>query len=102
MDSKNNHTASPASSSAPGCASLQYGDPVEIQTGEMDDPERHRFVMRIGGNGDIYLEVCPQSKRFAPHVHIVTSGGHNTQMPDVTRALFQLYNALYEHSQHNA
>lgn len=75
----------------------EYGSNLSIQTGDMDDPCNHRFVIGIGGNGDIYLQVTPQDKRYSPAVHIVTHGGHSSKMPGVTNALFVLYRAMWDH-----
>jgi hypothetical protein len=80
---------------------LAWGDPLTIETGEMDDPLRHRFVISIGGNGDLYLQVTPNNKRASPPVHVVTHGGHISQMPGVTRALFELYRELWDHHSQN-
>lgn len=83
-------------------SALEWGDPIRIPTGDMDDPDRTELVMLWGGNGDLYIGTVPSGRKDWKLVHLVMSGGHNSLMPEVAQKLAEAYRAAFEHFTQNA
>lgn len=83
-------------------SALEWGDPIRIPTGDIDDPDRTELVMLWGGNGDLYIGTVAAGRKDWKLVHLVMSGGHNSLMPDVTQKLAETYRAAFEHFTQNA
>ena len=70
---------------------------VEFISGETNDfGIKHKIVMFNGGNGDLYLSVCPHNHNFGPTIRIERSGGAITRNPRLVQALTAAYDAIAE------
>lgn len=59
------------------------------------DTERNKLIVRNGGNGDLYLTICPESHRGSRSMmRFERSGGTSTKNPRLMRALTEVYDAI--------
>ena len=58
--------------------------------------EPNKLVMYNGGNGDLYIGVCPESHKniYNNYLRIERSGGASTRNPRLVKALTEVYHAL--------
>ena len=66
-----------------------------VETNEANK-EPNKLVLWNGGNGDIYIGICPKSKRstYTHYLRVERSGGASTTNPNVVRILTELYREL--------
>jgi hypothetical protein len=68
---------------------------VEFISGEINSMGiKPKLVMHNGGNGDLYLSVCPHNHRFGTTIRIERSGGAATRNPRLVKALTAAYDAI--------
>ena len=60
--------------------------------------EPNKLIMYNGGNGDLYIGICPASHRntYTNYLRIERSGGASTRNPRMVKALTEVYHALAE------
>ena len=58
------------------------------------DGVRKKIIMFNGGNGDLYLTVCPETHRGGTTIRIERSGGAISQNPRLVGALTMAYDAI--------
>jgi len=58
------------------------------------DGIRKKIIMFNGGNGDLYLTVCPETHRGGTTIRLERSGGAISQNPRLVGALTLAYDAM--------
>jgi DNA-directed RNA polymerase subunit RPC12/RpoP len=58
------------------------------------DGVRKKIIMFNGGNGDLYLTVCPENHRGGTTIRIERSGGAISKNPRLVGALTMAYDAI--------
>ena len=64
-----------------------------------DSTEKCKIIVSNGGNGDLYVTVCPKDHRGGHTVRIERSGGASTKNPRLVEALTIAYDAIAENEE---